>query len=194
MANVLAYAMETIQKIGVTASGKGKMMKRKLGRIDNIEKEVAERIGRETGEKLRNIDLKQTARRENARKYKEARNPTPAAAAAIEEPVTSYNYRQTMVDGKETYQRKPVGADDSTYSNIDVREYRDARKNSHSKTAEFIYESPSGSSDNLPAVIADEISKSGAGFWDGIPGWVKGVGIGTAGIIAGGIIFDDDDE
>lgn len=41
--------------------------------------------------------------------------------------------------------------------------------------------------------VADTISESGAGFWDGIPGWAKGVGIGTAGIIAGGIIFDDDE-
>lgn len=42
-----------------------------------------------------------------------------------------------------------------------------------------------------PEDVAEEMSKNG--FWDGIPGWAKTAGVATAGVIAGAVLFDDDD-
>lgn len=195
MANLLSWGSELVQKAGVKASGKAKMAWKTLG--GKATKETAEKIGKETGEKLASIDAKQSARRETAKAYKnavkEARHPTERAAAAIETPTTSYDYRQRIDNGKEVFERRPTGSSDSSWASVDTREYRDARRNSHSNTAEFTYESPGSSSNNLPSVIAQENAESGAGFWDGIPGWAKMGGAAVAGGIASSIIFDDDE-
>ena len=50
--------------------------------------------------------------------------------------------------------------------------------------------------------VAEEAAdKVGSGFfdkaiskWDGLPNWAKTAGIGTAGLIAGGMMFGDDDD
>lgn len=42
-----------------------------------------------------------------------------------------------------------------------------------------------------PEDVAEEMSKNG--FWDGIPGWAKTAGVATAGVIAGAVLFDDDE-
>lgn len=207
MANLLSWGVELAQKAGVKIAGKSKMAWKTLG--GKATKEVAEQIGKETGEKLAAIDAKQAARRETARAYKtslnEARRPSsskateainnPGNSPKIDSPVTSYDYRQRIVDGKEVFEKRPTGASDSAWASIDdVREYRDARRNSHSKTSEFTYTSHE-TTGNLPAVItAQETAQAQAaeGIWDGIPEWAKMTGAAVAGGIAAGVIFDDD--
>lgn len=39
--------------------------------------------------------------------------------------------------------------------------------------------------------VAQQNAESGAGFFDGIPTWAKGIGIGTAAFVAGGVLMDD---
>lgn len=118
---------------------------------------------------------------------------------AIVDPVTKFDYRQRVVDGKEVFERRPNGADDSAWGIVDTDEYKNARRSSHSKTAEFTYESTASSSD-LPAVIADENAKSGAGFWSGLGGMIQdhpyvAAGIaGGVGVAGGALLFDDDDD
>lgn len=41
--------------------------------------------------------------------------------------------------------------------------------------------------------IIQETSESGAGWWDGIPGWAKTASVATAGAVAGAVLFDDDE-
>lgn len=209
MANPLAWGLETAQKIGIKTLGSGKMLMKKLGSevTEETAESISKEIGQEVGEKLRAVDLKQEARRNTSKAYKkgyksgvkEARNPTPPAAAAIEEPVTSWTYRQRVVDGKEVFEKVQTGKGWDKATTVDGREYVDARRATHSKTAEFEY-SASPSSDNLPAVIAEENSKSGAGWWSGIgqfvedhPGIAAAIAGGT-GVAGGALLFGGSSE
>lgn len=169
--------------------------------------DAVEALGRGVGKAQKGLDdivqaavkqdeIYKTAKNE-ARGIKKARKPSERATEAINqqrisEPITSYDYRQRIVNGKEVFEKRPTGAGDSAWASIDdVTEYRDARRNSHSNTAEFTYSSAE-TTGNLPAVIAQENCESGAGWWDGIPGWAKLGGAAVAGGIAGAFLADDD--
>ena len=169
--------------------------------------DAVEAVGRKVGNAQKGIEdivqhaVKQDeiykAAKNEERKIKKARKPSERATEAINqqrinEPITSYDYRQRIVNGKEVFEKRPTGAGDSAWASIDdVTEYRDARRNSHSNTAEFTYSSAE-TTGNLPAVIAQENCESGAGWWDGIPGWAKLGGAAVAGGIAGAFLADDD--
>lgn len=151
--------------------------------------EMEEGIRDATGKKIKKPKIKEARVSGN-----ESNNVVDEAInqQRISEPVTSYDYRQRIVNGKEVFEKRPTGAGDSAWASIDdVTEYRDARRNSHSNTAEFTYSSAE-TTGNLPAVIAQENCESGAGWWDGIPGWAKLGGAAVAGGIAGAFLADDD--
>lgn len=142
-------------------------------------------VQREIEEGLRNAD---GTRIRPERPIKEARKPqngSSPAAEAINNPKTGYVYRQRVVDGQEIFERKPMGAPDTEFQSINMKDYADAKRSVHAKTSEFNVEL------DLPSVIDKECS-----FWDGIPQWAKYGGIAVAGGIAGAVIFggDDDDD
>lgn len=118
------------------------------------------------------------------------KNGTDDVVKAARKPVNNYrNNTSFTYDGAsyrrqgDVYQRKVKGGN---WENVSSKEYGHSR-------ASFISENA-----NLEQVANLEHTtvnaKSGAGFWDGIPGWAKTAGIATAGVIAGGVIFGDDDD
>lgn len=213
MANPLAWGLEALQKVGTKAAGKGKMIWKTLGGEGT--EEVAEKIGKETGEKLAAIDTKQASRRSVAKKYRtsinEARRGTGEAA---QEAINKGTNRGTRTeDGGISF----VGDDGVKYERTKNPNWKegDVRKSSTNPNGrnQWLY-TADGQSINGQRFgqaqasfkqnggvfgAADEEVASGflntaKNVWDGIPGWAKTAGIATAGGIAGIALFGDDDD
>lgn len=209
MANPLAWGLETAQKMGAKAAGKGKMVWKTLG--GKATKETAEAVGKETGEKLAAIDAKQAARREVADTYnktvREARHGSGEAAQEALEKGTQGK------DGTISFK----GDDGVTYKRERNPNWKegDARKSEHNPNgrnqwlytadgqaingqkfgqAQASFKQHGGVFGAADEEVANGIMGTLKETWDGIPGWAKTTGAITAGGIAGATLFGGDDD
>ena len=87
-----------------------------------------------------------------------------------------------------------AGNPDFIGPHLPVAELQSINRQVQSELNGLDFVGPMPTAQKIAEEVSEETAKSGAGFWDGIPGWAKGAGIGAASFVAGGIILDDDDE
>lgn len=211
MANPIAWGIETARKVGTKAAGKGKMMWKTIG--GGMSDDVAEQIGRETGEKLASIDASQAARRNTNKIYnstiKEARYKPETSQDVVQDAIEKGT---KGADGSISFK----GDDGITYQRTKNPNWHegDVRKSDINPGGrnQWIYTADgksingqkfgqaqssfkqSGGTFTMEEEVANGLLDSVKETWDGIPDWAKYTGITTAGVIAGAVLFDDDDD
>lgn len=194
---------ETVEYQGATyekIDGKWKKRRKTGGEqgayfYEDLDKSVSEltleHIAKNNNVNIDNFWKKRRAENRGKWKNKQLGEKSLEAATGLNSGNTNtsdYRYRSRMENGNEIFERQVGNSDWEIISNT---EYADARRRTHSNTSEF---SESLLVPSEVREIVQETSESGAGWWDGIPGWAKNVGFGTATFVAGGFLLDDDDE